>query len=169
MRAHIPRARPMDFTDADERFRSRFWSKVNVTDPDDCWEWTAGRKPHGYGQFYIRKGAPRTASRVAFALSVPIPEGVQVCHRCDNPPCCNPAHLFLGTAVENVNDCIAKGRGNRAAGERHRSAKLTPEQVRQIRATPNRYGALSALARELGVSPTTVHNAANGITWKDVA
>lgn len=87
---------------------SRFWSKVQKT--DDCWLWRATRFPKGYGQIKI-KGRRRLAHRVAWELTNgPIPDGLQVCHHCDNPPCVRPDHLFLGTQSDNIQDAVSKGR-----------------------------------------------------------
>jgi len=95
----------------------------------------------------------------------PIPDGMQVLHRCDNPPCCNPAHLFLGTQADNIADMIAKRRGGAVSGEAHYRAKLTADQVSAIRA---RYAAGEtqvALAREFGVSQTNISRIVRGTTW----
>jgi hypothetical protein len=88
----------------------RFWSKVDKRGPDDCWEWTGG-KLRGYGIFSAAHGHSVRANRFAWETSFgPIPKGKRVCHTCDNPPCCNPAHLFCGTQKDNVDDMFRKGR-----------------------------------------------------------
>lgn len=92
-------------------YACRFWDKVCFGQPDACWEWAGARKgSQGYGEFGVNR-MPATAHRVAWELTHgPIPDGLFVLHRCDNPPCCNPAHLFLGTHQDNMADRDAKGR-----------------------------------------------------------
>lgn len=106
----------------------RFWSKVKCGTDDECWLWQAHRQAHrGYGTFGIGSrlipGSRHTsalAHRVAWELTYgPVPNGARVLHQCDNPPCCNPKHLFLGSQADNVADMIAKGRQNFAAGARY--------------------------------------------------
>lgn len=94
----------------------RFWSKVDKSGgPAACWPWTASVDPKGYGQFAYADGTRRSgrAHRVAWILANgPISAGMSVCHSCDNPPCCNPAHLWLGTNADNVADRVRKGRSS---------------------------------------------------------
>ena len=175
--------------------RERFWSKVKKT--EGCWLWMGARDPDGYGSF--RVGSRGThAHRIAYALKVGhIPPGLSVLHRCDNPPCVRPDHLFLGTQLDNVNDMAKKGRARKATGDRNASrlypekrprgeshayrlhpelhargersanAKLKESQVMEIRRSWGA-GELSqhALARQYGVTPTTIYSILLGKTWR---
>src|SRR5688572_12699995 len=106
-----------------------FWAKVQRGKPDECWPWTGGGMPQGYGHFQTGSGTDGTrktwkAHRYAWTLLVgPIPDGLHLCHHCDNPPCVNPAHMFIGTHRENNADKVAKMR--QARGETFSIAKLT--------------------------------------------
>lgn len=97
--------------------------------PDACWPWTGGHDLQGYGAYY-RDGRYLKAHRFAWEqANGPIPEGQYVCHRCDNPPCVNPAHLFVGSAADNTADMVAKGRSaGRGKGVRPRA----PEESRDV-------------------------------------
>ena len=89
----------------------RFWSKVQRGGPDECWPWIAGTSHRGYGAFYLDHGMHQS-HRVSWELTHgPITDGLHVLHTCDNPPCVNPAHLFLGTDRDNARDSVAKGHG----------------------------------------------------------
>lgn len=95
-----------------------FWEKVNIRGAEECWEWHAGRNRYGYGNFKC-KGKTISAHRLAWSLTHgEIPPGLCVCHKCDNPPCCNPAHLFLETSKGNTRDSVSKGR---IGGVEHRA------------------------------------------------
>jgi len=103
----------------DAKTEARFWAKVRLGSPGECWEWTASRNATGYGQFCFG-GTKRRAHRVAYALTHgEIPAGMCALHRCDNPPCVNPAHLFLGTQEDNNADRDEKGRQRSPCGDRH--------------------------------------------------
>lgn len=129
---------------------SDFWSKVNKRGPDECWPWTSGRQ-HGYGR--VHRGYTH---RVAWELTNgPIPDGLFVCHRCDNRACVNPAHLFLGTHLDNMRDRDAKGRV--AHGDSHYRCKLTESEVEQLRGEHSTGRFKQAeLARRFAVSPALV-------------
>lgn len=163
---------PLDLRDATPEFIERFWSKVKIGPPSECWPWLASTKGAlGYGQFYIRKGVPVTASRVALALQGYVLTRYDfACHRCDNPPCVNPSHLFVGTASDNTTDCIQKGRGNRSRGVQHRDSRLTEEIVRNLRRdAPYEPGSYTLLGRYYGCSSNAIRRAVCGITWRHVA
>lgn len=130
-----------------------------------CIEFRGYRNACGYG--VVRSATGTTlAHRAAWEIAHgDIPEGMAVCHRCDNPPCCNPAHLFLGTTGDNNRDRASKGRG--AQGERVHFARLTEDQVIAIRQRHSADGSsLRRLAREFGVSNSTIHAVLSGQTWK---
>ena len=151
---------------------SRFWHKVENRGPDDCWEWQAYRDRDGYGHIrmddlaHTDAGAHRVSYELAFGH---IPDGMMVCHRCDNPRCVNPEHLFLGTNTDNMRDRSAKGRKAGPAGIKQHNSKLTEEQVKAIR---ERYAAggvtMYQLAAEYGVGAGPICNIIHRKSWKHV-
>lgn len=157
-----------------------FWAKVERRGPDDCWEWLMGRSPRGYGQTWFA-GRGARAHRVAYQLAHGVRPTQLVLHTCDNPPCCNPRHLFEGTHMDNSRDKVQKGRqarGSRLAhprvcGSAHGMAKLDEEKVAQIllRYTPGRRkgaGTSGALAAEFGVHRTLIHMVVSRRIWGHV-
>lgn len=134
----------------------RFWSYVKKTKGEGCWEWQKGKVPAGYGVFYINingESHRRIASRVAYFLTHR-KWPVLACHKCDNPKCCRPDHLYDGTHSDNTKDAFAKGRlitvGRR--GESNKNAVLTDEIVRAIRAKRAAGITLQAIANEYGIT-----------------
>lgn len=146
---------------------------------DVCWPWTGPRK-RSYGSFKVNDCGRRRvgrAHRLAWTLANgPIPDGLCILHRCDNPPCCNPSHLFLGTQLDNIRDRDAKGRGGhgdgsypQACGEMAYGAKLTEQAVRQIRIQAVSGCTYAEIASHHNVSAVTARNVAVRISWKHVA
>jgi hypothetical protein len=138
-----------------------------------CIEWSGRRNRKGYGQVWVRGQRFVAAHRLVWEGAFgPIPAGLFVCHHCDNPPCINPSHLFLGTNSDNIADAKAKGRGPRALpGERNSSAKLTTEAVAEIRARCRPWGrdgawTVSDAARHFGVSRRAIQFVLAGHTWE---
>ncbi len=144
---------------------ARFWGKVQKAGLDDCWPWTSQFDRYGYGRVYFQ-GKVRSTHRIAYFLSTGNdPDGFSICHSCDNPACCNPVHLFLGTHQINMTDRNAKGRV--ASGERNGRAKLTWETVNAIRAAYVPFKVtLPMLAARFGVNRYIVSDILRNRTWK---
>lgn len=151
---------------------SRIWDRLERID-GQCWIWPGARLNSGYGCINV-KGRTITTHRVAWELSngQPVPDGLQVLHRCDVKLCCNPAHLFLGTQSENLHDMVAKGRyGQRRIpnGTRHHNAKLSESNVRAIRKALKDGATQTRLARAFGVDRRVIYDIATGKGWAHVA
>lgn len=130
---------------------SRFWKRVDRKGPDECWPWTAARtlKRGGYGAIGIGRRVV-LAHRFSWQIhNGPIRGGLFVCHHCDNPPCVNPKHLFLGDAKDNAVDKVSKGRQSRRTGDDSPRAKLTAWQVIEIRQDPRLH---RVIAEQYGIS-----------------
>jgi hypothetical protein len=142
----------------------RFWLHVAKGEPDACWLWTKVRTQDGYGRVQLAWWG-FVAHRVAWVIASgsEIPDDLQVLHRCDNPPCCNPAHLWVGTCADNMHDKKAKGRNCR--GETGGNAKLTDAQALDIR---RRYASGERqidLAKEFNVSNSVISRIVLRKTW----
>lgn len=145
----------------------RFWSKVDTS--GDCWVWTGTLLSTGYGVIHLTSTQPVGAHRFSYELAYgPISKGLCVCHTCDNPPCVRPDHLFLGTHTENMRDKMAKGRHHYMRGERVNGAKLTEDQVIEIRRRIVHGEPRHDLANEYGVSKATIVDVCSGRSWKHV-
>ena len=140
--------------------------KSSFIEKTGCIEYTGGRYPAGYGRIRVDGRTSDYTHRVAYRLSKgEIPNGMFVCHKCDNPSCINPEHLYLGTPLMNMQDRDAKGRGKWFIGEANPSAKLTDADVVYIRTT-NKISRI--IAKEIGVSTSTVAGARIGRSWSHV-
>lgn len=153
---------PKDIAD----LRDRFW--MNVRKQGECWIWQLSLAKAGYGQ-YTFKDQNYSAHRLAYFLHHgSIPDGKIVCHKCDNPACVNPDHLFAGTYLENNHDCKTKGRFKAGGGPKPIGQKLTRADVDIIRseyaANPVR-GKCAELARRFGIKLCSVSDILKGRSW----
>lgn len=151
---------------------TKFWSRVDKSGgPDACWLWTGGRfQSGGYGLVSNWPHSPLRANRVSYELHYgPIPEGLVICHKCDNPPCVNPAHLFAGTHKDNMQDCKAKGRSRitHHSGETHYHTDLTQDQVDEMRELYNVKGLRPfEIASQFGIKYSRCYLILRGYNWK---
>lgn len=151
--------------------KERFWEKVDKRGPDECWEWTGAKSKAGYGSIGKGNGSRATARahRVSWELqNGPIPEGMCVLHRYDNPGCMNPRHLWLGTHTDNMRDMTMKGRhpyDNCARGESVGMAKLTEQDVREILCFLAAGYLQKEIADAYGACRSTITDIATGRTW----
>lgn len=141
--------------------------------PSGCWEWFGCIQSNGYGRMTFRYKVDYVHRWALKSVGVDIPDGMDACHRCDNRRCINPEHLFVGTRLENMQDCKTKGRTavgamlNDRKGDAAGAAKLTWDQVRRIRQERPRGAKARAAAASLGVSVDNIRKIIAGITWKE--
>lgn len=146
----------------------RFWEKVDKTGgPDACWPWTAARNKDGYGMFGWSRCVMKYAHRVAWILTNGPTEAPHTRHTCDNPPCCNPAHILEGDAGSNHADMIERGRSPR--GSKNPQAKITEAAAAEIRRRIGEGERQRTLAAEYRLSESTVSNIKHGKLWREVA
>lgn len=151
-------------------WQDRFWPKVDVRGPDECWEWKAGKIGNGYGchgQSPREEPRDTLAHRLSWIMAHgPIPDGMLVLHHCDNPACVNPAHLWLGTQRQNIRDMVRKNRQQ----QRSRSGKatLSEDQVAEIRRRYAEGDTIQvALADDYGVNRQTISKIVNNQRWSE--
>jgi hypothetical protein len=145
-----------------ESINKRFWSKVDKKESDECWNWKGCTKPKGYGK--IVNGKEKfSAHRFSWMIHNGDPGNLWILHKCDNPSCVNPNHLFLGTPIENTQDMISKNR--KPLGEKHNSSKLTNQDIYDIRKSNLTQ---TKLAEIYGVDQTQISNIKNRKQWKHI-
>jgi hypothetical protein len=145
-------------------FEQRFWERVQRG--DGCWIWT-GFVPAdpGYGRIW-KNGRNEGAHRISYEIAYgPIPDGMSVCHRCDNRACVRPDHLFAGTQVDNIRDCVAKGRNRPPRGTRQGRSKLTESDVREIRSRAARGETNEQIAADFSISGPQVGRIHRRESW----
>jgi|SRR5688572_12669514 len=145
----------------------RFWEKVDVRGPDECWEWRAASLSGGYGSFGYGGGGKiraRGAHRFSFAIHNLFHSTKLIRHDCDNPPCVNPAHLREGSVADNSADMVSRGRS--LHGERHHKAILNDELVLSIRARFRAGESTLSISEEIGISRATVYQAVTRRSWR---
>ncbi len=147
---------------------NNFWENINKLDECKCWIWKSATDIGGYGRIWF-EGRDCKAHRIAYTITNgPIPEGMKVLHSCDNPPCCNPHHLRVGTSKENTADMFERNRANpgHVPGVSNGRAKLTEFQVIEIRRRISEGETMYALAKEYLLHRSTIRNIVIGKLWK---
>lgn len=148
-----------------------FWKRVDVRGHDDCWNWLKGKTSkgfYGYGVFWAN-GKIYKSHVFALSLNIPNNKKLWCCHTCDNPACCNPAHLYWGTSKDNWRDCHNRKRINLEKGEDRYNAKLTEESVKEIRSKyVYKKNGIDTLAKQYGVSRSMIYSIIIRKRWKHV-
>jgi hypothetical protein len=155
---------PFERISDEDLAKAKFFNRVRLAE-SGCWLWTGYRNSQGYGA--VNEGG-RTRGAHIWSHELfkgPVPNGLMVLHACDNPSCCNPAHLRTGTAKENTADCISRGRFKKSAGTFNSLAKLTDTDIVEIRNSTLSHRDLSL---KYGIDRTNIHYICNGETWKHV-
>ena len=150
-------------------YTCRFLTKIKIGTGTECWHWLGWKTPGGYGRFGFENKNWIVTRLMWSSFYGYLPDEILVLHRCDNPSCVNPSHLFLGTIQDNIADCVAKNR--HAKGEKKPFAKLNPKQVLAIRKELSegvKYGSLPILAAKYGVTAQTISNVNSGRTWSHI-
>jgi len=169
----IPQPSSENKTNAYNEYRDRlFWEKVEQKGPDDCWNWTGAITGTGYGNFCIGNKRFVPAHRYAFVYKHqrPIKDGLNICHHCDNPKCCNPNHLFEGDQSTNINDMVSKGRyvvGDHN-GERNGRSKIKEDDVIRIKNLSMSGLTCRAIAKVIPLSYGQIARIIRGSCWRNI-
>ncbi|WP_458760569.1 HNH endonuclease signature motif containing protein [Afipia sp. TerB] len=148
--------------------------RLSIPEPNSgCWIWTAALHPNERGMNYgcvSVNGKKFKAHRYSYEAYVgPIPEGLFVCHHCDNPCCVNPDHLFVGTHKDNSDDRDRKGRNKIVLGEDHGSSKITAKQAANVKWLLSHGLSYGVIAKQIGTTKPTVKGISQGKSWRSVA
>lgn len=153
-------------------FEERFWEKIDVRGDNDCWEWLACKGRTGYGRIRLpRKRETGNAHRIVYTLTYGnVPRGKIVCHRCGNPSCCNPKHLYAGTFSDNNMDRVRHGKqaGGANKGSKHHMAKLKRRDITEIRGLRASGSTLPEIAKRYGVGISQIHRIVTRKSWRHV-
>ena len=143
----------------------RFWPKVDIRGPNDCWLWKAGKDRDSYGTFRLY-GKTHRAHHIAFVFANDRwpAKGMQILHSCDNPSCVNPNHLSEGTSQDNANDSVRRHR--QARGSTQGLSKFSEADIPAIRQRWSNGEPIRQIARDMGVGPTTIRSICHRLTWK---
>jgi hypothetical protein len=148
---------------------ARFWSKVIKRSNEECWGWTACKMKDGYGRFLFN-GKVKGAHQVSWILTYGLlPKGKSILHRCDNPECTNPLHLFAGTQKDNMRDCSSKKRISIRIGEKNPLAKLTKEKIYEMAELKKQGLTYQGISERYNVSLPTAQRALTGKTWSHLS
>jgi hypothetical protein len=150
----------------------KFWQRVKILGLLDCWEWQGGRDGFGYGKVQDFDGKTERTHRFVWKLTYgSIPTGKHILHKCDNPSCCNPNHLYVGTHQDNMRDRTERGRSGRwgRKGVENPQSKLNDDKVRSIRALLEQGLTQREIASKYDVDASAISQINRGVAWKHVA
>ena len=163
---------PISLNELPESKISYFWSRVSKKSDSECWQWTGEHTSLGYGRVSIGSAKTRrriVATRVSYFLHYGIdPKEKFVCHKCDNPPCVNPLHLFLGTSKQNMQDAKRKNRTLKGARHPRPNAVISPEIVREIRSRKAQGEHVDKIADRFNVSVSSVYKVCGNLRWQHI-